>query len=328
MERSARPLIVAVLTVCTCVGLYDCKGSKGAPGASCWDLNGNAECDPGTEDLNGDGECGVLDCAPGPGVSCWDLDGDGECTPATEDVDGDGDCTVADCSGPAGGTCWDLDESGTCETATEDLDLDGVCDTADCFGLPGQSCWDLDGDAICDVADEDRDASGACDALDCVGDPGERCWDLDADGTCDAAAEDLDVNGVCDVADCRPIDDIVIGPAHNWGTDCLRCHTDWNLVASHDSSSPRYNPGCITCHGNMLWQVTLDAAVPPAHEIMMQWVFPLTLDTEVTNGTCAHCHESVDFLGGSAASLRKQVDVEGCAACHSPTGPGLELYVE
>ena len=58
------------------------KGDKGDPG------------DPGTM-----GEMGT----PGAGgQACWDLDGNAACDPATEDTNNDETCDVGDCIGPEG----------------------------------------------------------------------------------------------------------------------------------------------------------------------------------------------------------------------------------
>ncbi len=108
-------------------------------GVSCWDINGNGQCDLPDEDKNGDQMCTTLDCQGPPGlngtdgqdgqdadpcedgndgVDCWDLNGNGMCDLATEDIDGDGSCTVLDCQGPPGNcTCPDplpSDANATC----------------------------------------------------------------------------------------------------------------------------------------------------------------------------------------------------------------------
>ncbi|MFQ5858022.1 MAG: cytochrome c3 family protein [Anaerolineae bacterium] len=67
---------------------------------------------------------------------------------------------------------------------------------------------------------------------------------------------------------------------------------------------------CIACHGNKADEVSLDPAYPTAHRVHLTSAL-LILE-------CTTCHQSVDLLQGSAASLRKQVDVELCATCHSP----------
>ena len=44
---------------------------------------------------------------------------------------------------------------------------------------------------------------------------------------------------------------------------------------------------------------------------------------------CADCHQSVDLSEGSAAALRKQVDPQLCAGCHSGGVKGAkELFVQ
>jgi hypothetical protein len=44
-------------------------GSDGIDGIHCWDLNGNRECDPATEDMNADGGCDTADCQGPEGPS-------------------------------------------------------------------------------------------------------------------------------------------------------------------------------------------------------------------------------------------------------------------
>lgn len=120
----------------------------------------------------------------------------------------------------------------------------------------------------------------------------------------------------------------VIGPAHNWGEECSKCHTDWNLGAMHDSSSNKYNPDCIKCHGNMLWEETLDTNIQAIHPKMIKYVLPETGETEITSNTCRYCHRSVDFYEGSAGNIRKQVASSICADCHAPQGGAKVLYME
>jgi len=44
------------------------QGPQGAHGVNCWDLNQNSQCDLGTEDVNHDGTCSVLDCKGAQGA--------------------------------------------------------------------------------------------------------------------------------------------------------------------------------------------------------------------------------------------------------------------
>jgi hypothetical protein len=120
----------------------------------------------------------------------------------------------------------------------------------------------------------------------------------------------------------------VIEPAHHWGEECAKCHTDWNLNAMHDANSSRYNSECIKCHGNMLWEESLDSEVEAIHPKMIKYVLPETGEEEITNTTCVYCHKSVDFVESSAGNIRKQVASTVCAECHAPKGGAKVLYVE
>lgn len=120
----------------------------------------------------------------------------------------------------------------------------------------------------------------------------------------------------------------IIEPAHHWGEECRVCHTDWNLNAIHDASSPKYNSDCLKCHGNMLWEQSLDAKVEAIHPKMIKYVLPETGENEITSTTCRYCHRSVDFLESSAGNIRKQVASNICADCHAPGGGAKVLYVE
>lgn len=82
-----------------------------------------------------------------------------------------------------------------------------------------------------------------------------------------------------------------------------------NYISLHDSSSPDYNPNCIGCHGKMTSETTLDPKIESTHT--------LHLTSKLLNFECTTCHQSTDWIEKSAASLRKQVDVELCTSCHS-----------
>lgn len=81
------------------------------------------------------GDEGDMGEAGPSGAACWDKDQSGMCEPGSEDVDGDGTCSVGDCTGKvgaAGTACWDLDTNSTCDVATEDKNNSGACDVDDC----------------------------------------------------------------------------------------------------------------------------------------------------------------------------------------------------
>jgi len=104
---------------------------------------------------------------------------------------------------------------------------------------------------------------------------------------------------------------------------------DQNLVALHKSTSPQYNPNCLTsgCHDQLMASETsLDPRVPGIHQKMVPYVPGYNPRKGVTDATCRHCHRSVDLLQKSAAALRKNVSPQNCAVCHTAAGPGKPLY--
>lgn len=83
-----------------------------------------------------------------------------------------------------------------------------------------------------------------------------------------------------------------------------------SLETLHLEASTLTTAQCIGCHGNKADEVSLDPTFPTAHRVH--------LTSTLLNVKCITCHQRVDLLQGSAASLRRQVDVELCATCHSP----------
>lgn len=83
-----------------------------------------------------------------------------------------------------------------------------------------------------------------------------------------------------------------------------------NPVELHRAAAKVDPSQCISCHGNKAEEESLSTEVEPPHRIH--------LTNELLTLQCTTCHTSVDLTGGSAASLRKQVDVKLCAKCHSP----------
>ncbi len=93
-----------------------------------------------------------------------------------------------------------------------------------------------------------------------------------------------------------------------------------NLRAVHNSSSSQYDRDCQKCHEQILKRTTLDSRFPEAHQAMIPFISGQPIAAGVSNDTCIACHASVDFDNRSAASIRKQVDVEICAGCHGARG--------
>ena len=85
--------------------------------------------------------------------------------------------------------------------------------------------------------------------------------------------------------------------------------TNANDVAIHLNASQYASSQCITCHGNMQDETTLNSGVEGLHP----------KHTRVTTLTCTDCHTSVDLLQKSGANMRRQVDVDKCVDCHGTT---------
>jgi len=93
-----------------------------------------------------------------------------------------------------------------------------------------------------------------------------------------------------------------------------------NVRALHNPASPQYDHQCVKCHGDILEESSLDTRVPGAHPVMLPQV------GGDTDAVCVKCHVSVDFDAGSAGNVRRNVDVNTCAACHASGGAGHPFY--
>ena len=100
-----------------------------------------------------------------------------------------------------------------------------------------------------------------------------------------------------------------------------------NLIASHDSASPKYDKNCTNCHADILTQISLNPSILNSHAAML----PYTPGKE-NNKKCIWCHRTVDLVQGttrvekSKSNLRKGVNMDLCAVCHSPSGPGPQFF--
>ncbi len=91
-----------------------------------------------------------------------------------------------------------------------------------------------------------------------------------------------------------------------------------NLIELHKASANSSNKECLSCHGSITKQTTLNAKIKTFHRLHLE----SKLDTPKN---CADCHQSVDLREGSAAALRKQVDPQLCAGCHSGGVKGAKV---
>lgn len=116
------------------------------------------------------------------------------------------------------------------------------------------------------------------------------------------------------------------GPPHHSGESCIECHTTWNIQQLHDASSTEYNSDCTLCHGDMSSETSLSASVPAIHPKMIPYVISAAGQTTTNGAVCRYCHQTVNYLDGSSANLRKHVAASNCHACHTLAGPGKQLY--
>jgi NAD-dependent SIR2 family protein deacetylase len=91
-----------------------------------------------------------------------------------------------------------------------------------------------------------------------------------------------------------------------------------NLIDLHINAGKLKSKECLACHGNIKKEVTGNKKFKTFHREH--------LDSKLeTPKNCADCHQSVDLREGSAAALRKQVDPQICAGCHSGGVKGAKV---
>jgi hypothetical protein len=91
-----------------------------------------------------------------------------------------------------------------------------------------------------------------------------------------------------------------------------------NLIELHKNSASASNEACLSCHGDITNQTTLNPKIKTYHR--------LHLESKLgTPKNCSDCHQAIDLRNGSAAALRKQVDPQLCAGCHSGGVAGAKV---
>ena len=94
--------------------------------------------------------------------------------------------------------------------------------------------------------------------------------------------------------------------------------TPVNLVNLHTHSSQLSNKECLACHSEIKTGVSLDRKIKTYHRLHLELKLP-------TPKNCADCHQTIDLRNGSAAALRKQVDPQICAGCHTGAMKGAKV---
>jgi NAD-dependent SIR2 family protein deacetylase len=91
-----------------------------------------------------------------------------------------------------------------------------------------------------------------------------------------------------------------------------------NLIELHKNAGNLKNIECLACHAS----VKKDVPLNKKFKTFMRLHLESKLDTPKN---CSDCHQSVDLREDSAAALRKQVDPQLCAGCHSGDVKGAKV---
>jgi len=91
-----------------------------------------------------------------------------------------------------------------------------------------------------------------------------------------------------------------------------------NIIELHKNAGNLSNKECLACHANIKKDVSLNKKF----KTFMRLHLESKLDTPKN---CADCHQSIDLKEDSAAALRKQVDPQICAGCHSGDVKGAKI---
>jgi hypothetical protein len=101
---------------------------------------------------------------------------------------------------------------------------------------------------------------------------------------------------------------------------CAPADLSVNLMAVHNPESPSYDPACLACHSDKLTENSLSASVAGFHQLKLGVTgagVPI-IPGATPDAKCVFCHKRVDLSPNrSGANIRRNVDVQLCAACHS-----------
>ena len=174
-------------------------------------------------------------------------------------------------------------------------------------GLPGDPGIDGAGCTVVDNGDGTKTVTCGTDTI------------IVSDGTPGLAGDDCTVvdnmDGTADIT-CGMTTVTVRLPDGPPGSDTYVPDPRVNYGAVHDPACVgSYDSDCVACHGDQLTEGSLDTTIPGFHQ--MKLALP-DIPGATDNEKCVYCHVEVDLSNNqSAASLRRQVDVNLCAVCHS-----------
>jgi hypothetical protein len=107
-----------------------------------------------------------------------------------------------------------------------------------------------------------------------------------------------------------------------------------NLVDLHANAGKLGNKECLDCHAGIPKEVSANKEcakrTSPDTAKKCNKFHRVHLESKLTTPkNCADCHQSTDLRNGSGAALRKQVDPQICAGCHSGGMKGAKvLYAQ
>ena len=97
-----------------------------------------------------------------------------------------------------------------------------------------------------------------------------------------------------------------------------------NIVDVH-ARQAKSNKECLACHASVTKAAAGNKACKPADKPCKTF-HRLHLESKLgTPKKCADCHSTTDLRNGSGAAMRKQVDPEICAGCHSGGVEGAKV---
>lgn len=91
-----------------------------------------------------------------------------------------------------------------------------------------------------------------------------------------------------------------------------------NLIQLHKNAGKTATKECLSCHSGIMSEVPLDKKFKTFHRVHLE------SKLETPKG-CSDCHDSIDRREGSTGAVRKHVDPELCAGCHTGGQKGAKV---
>jgi len=91
-----------------------------------------------------------------------------------------------------------------------------------------------------------------------------------------------------------------------------------NLIQVHRNAGKTATKECLSCHAGIMSEASLNKKFKTFHRVHLESRLEAPKD-------CSDCHDSVDLREGSTGGLRKHVDPELCAGCHTGDLKGAKV---